>query len=270
MSHEKYKTEIAKQLPQWQSYKPRMGLHKKENFFFETDSEFNKEARLRMLAANASEYVSYKKENKDLVIESLGLFYLPLQLVIDRTDKSSVEQSFFEIAKASDSDIILLDETKKIIASAVCFPSGWEPKEKLGNTVDEAHGVIPDVNSMVGSSINKFLDRLAVGELYTRSNIGFIGEDILDCRPSKQIKKLTNKLDSRNTWIRLENQGIVKLPNGHIVFGIKVENIPLHWFIVNSENKNGLREMLTTMPESMAVYKGISGEIRSRLIGMVR
>lgn len=269
MSKDKYKIEIDKQLPKGQVYKPRMGLHKKEDFFFEIDSEFNREVRLRMLASNTNEYVSYRKESKDIVTESLGLFYLPLQLVIDKTDEKSVENSFYEIAKASDSDIILLDETKKIIASAVCFPTGWEPKDKLGQTVDEAHGVIPDVNTVVGPSINKFLDKLNVGELYTRSNIGFIAVDELDCRPSKNVKKLTSKFSSRDTWIRLENQGITKLPNGHIVFGIKVENIPLHWFIVNGENKNGLRTMLTTMSESMAEYKGISGEIRSKLIGMV-
>lgn len=265
----KYQAQIEKQIPINHNYKPRMGLMKSKGFFFTVDSEFCKAQRIADLKAN-KEIVSFLLEEKEKIHDCFFRLNNVLKVSCDTESEDSIKFCFTEMAKWSDADILIIDEELKLIASAVCFPTGWEPKEKLGKTVFEAHQVIPSVNKEIGKSISLFLEKLTPNESYQRSNIGFLSGDFLDCRPSKNIQRISQTASINEVWVRVENQAFLKLENGCVVFGIKIENIPLKFFIMNTENKQGLLSMLMTMPKEMAEYKGISNGIKERIISLIQ
>ena len=71
-------------------------------------------------------------------------------------------------------DLILLrkDESGvlRFVSGAVLFPQRWSLAEKIGNTLDVIHEPVPLYANSIARPLDKFMERLADGKLFCRSN----------------------------------------------------------------------------------------------------
>lgn len=269
MTEIKYQNQISKQIPTDKEFRFRMGLEKVDEYFLKIDDERNKVTRINKILKGNS--VFYIKERKQEIFETLLCLFPFLKVYAGSNSTFTIEECFLAIAKISEADIMVVDKDKKIIALAVCFPTGWEPSEKLGKTVSEAHQIIPKFKESVESQLSVFLDKLRLGDVYCRTNVGFLPGDYLSCAPTDNVPKITTKMGKKDIFVRLERQGITKTKNGNVIFGIKVQNVELGFFIANGENKQGVICSLNTMPDEIAEYKGIpSSGIKQHLLNLIQ
>lgn len=151
-------------------------------------------------------------------------------------------------------------------AGAVCFPSSWSLPEKFGSTLDEIHGVVPGLNPALAPAIGHFLQKLRPAAPFERANWGLAATPELNLHPALERPRLARPLDLTRVWVRVEDQILAALPvTRGILFGIHVRLVPLAELLADPPLRAGLRRALVTMPDALAVYKGL-GAIRGELI----
>ncbi len=142
---------------------------------------------------------------------------------------------------------------------ALCFPTAWALEEKLGQTMDFIHAPVPGLNQALGPQVGQFLTRLKSGPAYFRHNWGLAAVADLNLHPALARPRPALPLDPGQLWLRVEHQALLALPSGRgLLFGIRIELIPLTQVRVHESAAVGLRRALVTMPEAVADYKGIS------------
>lgn len=153
-----------------------------------------------------------------------------------------------------------------MVAGAVCFPSGWAPESKLGLALDAIHAVVPDLNSELGAALDRFLDRLRPGTAWWRSNWGLSASAERNQHPARGLPRLRLPLAPESVLVRLEHQALLALPaTGGLLFGIRIESIPLGAFRCDPALADGLARALRSMPGEMARYKGLA-EVRAAVV----
>lgn len=160
-------------------------------------------------------------------------------------------------------DFLLLtqDDAKefRLRAGAVCFPSAWSLPEKIGKLLDDIHHPVPGLNSSLSSAIGKFLSRLKPDLPYERANWGLAATPEMNLHPGLNRPRLALPLDSGQIWLRVEDQILAALPQtGAILFGIRLRIFPLREILGDARLRAGFHRALATMPEDLAVYKGIA------------
>lgn len=180
--------------------------------------------------------------------------------------------SLAELGARLEPDFLLLSPDEegrfRLRGGAVCFPSGWALEEKLGETIDFIHGVVPGLNATLASPIQQFLSRLKPGVAYLRANWGLAATDELNLHPARRIAAPLPPVALAGLWLRVEHQALVALPRtGGIVFGIRIAVHRLDK-IEGAADAAGLRRELETMSPEMAAYKGLDG-IRDELVRLL-
>lgn len=186
---------------------------------------------------------------------------------------ASPQEKMLALGRAWEPDFLLLapDEAGefRLVAGIVCFPSSWRVTEKIGRGLEFIHGPVPTLNPTLGPAVRQFLTRLRPGVAWLRSNWGMSRSPELNYHPDRHLPRLTPPLASGDVWIRIENQALVALPSSKgILFGIRLEIHPLAELKQDATAANGLRRALQTMPEEIAVYKGLSA-VRAELIRLL-
>jgi len=114
-----------------------------------------------------------------------------------------------------------------------------------------------------------------------RENWGLSADAELNHHPSLKLKKLDSRTTLNTTWLRVERQMFIKWsenpdPNaisarnyGAILFCIRVKNFLLNDIVVEPGAAQRIAHVLQTMPEAVAVYKGIA-DARGPLIEQLR
>lgn len=77
------------------------------------------------------------------------------------------------IAETVEDEMFLLRQTPEghfVDAFLCCFPSGFDPSEKLGKLLKEVHGPVPSYEK-IGPSMERFFSRLEVGKSVKRMNV---------------------------------------------------------------------------------------------------
>lgn len=157
----------------------------------------------------------------------------------------------------------------RLCAGCVCFPSSWSLEEKIGRPLDWIHQVVPGLNQHLGQPIDTFLRRMAPGISWLRANWGLSRSPELNQHPNRRLPRLEASVRPDEVWLRVEHQALVALPkSGGILFGIRVVVHSLEEIQRAPAAVTGLRRALETMPEDMAVYKGIA-PARASLIRML-
>jgi len=167
-----------------------------------------------------------------------------------------------EIGRVVESDLVFLmrDEAGvfRVTDGVVVFPTSWAFPEKIGLTLPETHGVVPGLNEAIGAAIDRFLNGLKPGAVATRSNWGLTSSDELNLHPKQLRPRLTEEVDIDVTWVRVEHQLLTALPKtGAILFGIRIALLPLTEVLRDTFTRSRLLRALETMPEEVAVYKGL-------------
>lgn len=146
----------------------------------------------------------------------------------------------------------------RLVAGCVCFPSSWSLGEKIGKPIEAIHEIVPTLNATIGTQIRTFLERIKPGVSWTRNNWGLSRSPEWNQHPTRNTPRLDESVGLDEVFFRVEEQSLVALPQSNgILFGIRLKVIPLAGYEGSSEGLK-LAELLDTMPEPMAQYKGLS------------
>lgn len=177
------------------------------------------------------------------------------------------------LARTWEPDILLLSPDKegrfRLRGGALCFPTGWALTEKMGQTLEVIHGIVPGLNPAIGGAIDQFLHGLKPGVAFHRDNWGISASPELNLHPMRGVCAPTPPVHLDNLWLRVEHQALVALPRSRgILFGIRVALHRLDDPIQDPQIKNGLLRALRTMRPEMGAYKGLA-QITDRLISLL-
>lgn len=176
--------------------------------------------------------------------------------------------SVAEIGRRLEPDLLLLsrdgDGCFRLQGGALCFPTGWALTEKLGQTLEVIHGVVPGLNTAIGPAIQHVLEGLKPGIAYRRDNWGLTASTELNLHPARRIPPPAPPADPSRLWLRVEHQALVLLPETRgIAFGIRIALHRLDEVLAGPAGP-GFRRALSSMSPEMAAYKRIDG-IRAAL-----
>lgn len=163
-------------------------------------------------------------------------------------------------------DLMLVERTSLLLeAIAVAFPSGWAPEEALGKTASVIHAIVPQLESELGASIERFLVGLQEGRAYARENVGIAVGDELDRHPASHAPRASASTPLDELRLRIEHQCFFGLDPHTLVFFVSVRQEPLSPLLDAKETAATFGAYLEAMPEDVARYKGIA-EIRPRIL----
>ena len=159
----------------------------------------------------------------------------------------------------------------QLVGGVVCFPSSWALTEKMGLSVSEIHGVVPELNPSLDTQIRSFLGRLAPGKLWERDNWGLSPDAELNRHPARGLPGLSASAALSTTWLRVEHQAFASLPDTQaLLFAIRVTVHRLSDLAQDPLAARGLSRALSTMSEEIALYKGVAqarGSLTKELSG---
>ncbi|KAK7744786.1 hypothetical protein SLS62_010019 [Diatrype stigma] len=84
--------------------------------------------------------------------------------------------AFSALSQTVEDDMFLLRETTdghQCVAFLCCFPSGFDPAQKLGKNLKAIHGPVPSYDK-IGPSMERFFSRVEVGKSACRTNVSKI------------------------------------------------------------------------------------------------
>ena len=234
--------------------------------------------RSRWIAADPGRYVDCLPEGDELVAEFSQLC-ADWRLTDCESPESGVvalsaQARLRKLGTAMEADILFLSSDPegsfRLRGGVLCFPTGWALTEKLGQTLDFIHGVVPGLNSAIGPAINQFLSKLRPGAAVLRNNWGIVASSERNQHPVRGIPPPALPLALDRLWLRVENQALVALPRSRgVVFGIRIEHYRLDEILPAQTVRTGLLRSLSTMPQAMAVYKRID-DVRDALLREIR
>ncbi len=160
-------------------------------------------------------------------------------------------------------DFLLLaadDEGRfRLQGGALCFPTGWALSEKLGQTLDRIHGIVPGLNEAIGPAIDQFLHGLKPGPAFLRQNWGITATDELNLHPTRRIPSPHLPINLAELWLRVEHQVLVALPLSlGVLFGIRISLHRLDKLAKDPDLAAGLGRSLHSMAPELAIYKGLA------------
>ena len=234
------------------------------------------EQRRHWLRQDPTAYASLLPEGVDLLGELLeqsvewGIESAPPA----RSTGDSDLETLIRLGGTLDPDFLLLkagdDSGFPLMGGCVCFPSSWSLEEKMGQPLDFIHSVVPGLNEQLGQPIAQFLRRMTPGVAWLRENWGLSRSAELNQHPRRGLPKLDPTIQLNEVWLRIEHQALVALPRtGGVLFGIRIAVHGLAEVKLNVKAAAGLGRALETMPEAMAIYKGIA-PARAALLALLR
>lgn len=186
-----------------------------------------------------------------------------LSLLGDETSSIPGREELTQLAARWEPDFLLLKRDAggdfRLVGGAVCFPSSWNPAEKLGRTVEEIHAPVPTVNAVLGPRIRTFLAKLPAGVVFERENWGLAAVPEMNMHPQRNLPRLTTDTSLDRVWLRLEEQAFHALPRSDgVLFLIRLTVHPLREILADAETRAGFARNLATMPDEIAAYKGLA------------
>jgi dimethylamine monooxygenase subunit A len=164
-----------------------------------------------------------------------------------------------------------LDETYRLTAGAVCFPSNWRLVDKIGKKLSDVHGPVPGYAEKLASPVDRFFKNLSADTIMWRANW------LIHATP--ELFQAGHKLDAASAaaippanageklWLRVERQTLRRLPqSGAVLFTIRTHVTRLSEAICSDETARDLATAMRTMPDDVGRYRSMSG-FRAALLG---
>lgn len=162
------------------------------------------------------------------------------------------------------------DGIHRAIGGVVCFPSSWAFGEKLGQPMRDIHHLVPGLNDALGRQIDTFLTKQVPGVPWRRENWSLSRIADLNQHVSRPRPRLDETITPDEVWVRLEHQLLMKLPrSGSILFGIRIEVVPIKRIIDNPEAAKRFARILASMSAEAVGYKNFAAA-RPALIAMLQ
>lgn len=216
-------------------------------------------AERRWWLAQSEVPVVFWQDSADiLVLEMLGFFPESFR----RTCSGAAIDRLRAVSAHWEPDFVLLERDDcdefTMAGASVCFPSSWAPEEKLGQSVDVIHGPVPTLNEDLGPRIRTFLAKLPAGQIFERENWGLAAVPDRNLHPLRRQPRLTALTPIGDVWLRVEHQAFCGLPaSAGLLFIIHLAVHRLSDVLRNADVNTAFRQMLETMPDTIASYKGI-------------
>jgi len=166
--------------------------------------------------------------------------------------------SLVAAALAVSEDICVMQRTQgfwQLTAAAVCFPSHWRPRDKLGRGLDAIHDPVPGYERIAAATDQAF-DRIADnGGIWERFNWTLVADDVL-CHlgpgepPGQPIR-------AEDLWLRVERQVLSAVAEDLVVFLIRTFLTPLP--ALTQSERTALAESLSGVSDELAKYRSWVG-----------
>lgn len=226
--------------------------------------------RNHWLTESPQVYAAAREEDHDIFLEAMATISTQCSLSLPRAKLTPILEDVIECAKLCEADWVVLRKDERVqialCGGAVCFPSGWALREKVGLPLSSIHEIVPQLNSALQPRIEMFLNSLKPGETFERSNWGLAPDAELNHHPGRNLPRFRENVSLIETWIRLERQLLYRLPQtGAVLFGIHVTVHSLDEVSRIESLATRIAHALRTMPDAVAIYKGV-GAARANLI----
>ncbi|MCB2046946.1 MAG: DUF3445 domain-containing protein [Novosphingobium sp.] len=118
-------------------------------------------------------------------------------------------------------------ESYRLVAAAVGFPTDWHLTEKMGRALHAVHEPIHGYAEQLSDGVDRFMDRLRIGEIYGRTNAFVMPTGDARYMPElpadKRYANVTADNAGASLFVRCERETLRRLPKtGAIVFTIGV------------------------------------------------
>ncbi len=160
------------------------------------------------------------------------------------------------LGRAVAEDICVLTEKGggfRLTAGVLCFPNRWRLCEKIGGSVLDVHGPVPDYAEHLSIGVDRFLARLKPARAYLRRNWGLSSSSALF------LPAPTPPVDPRHDadiFFRREDQSFFKLPNtGAVIFAIRTAVTP--WADMPELIRAEILAMIDALHPAWLDYKSI-------------
>jgi hypothetical protein len=156
-------------------------------------------------------------------------------------------------------DLCVLEkrDTWRLTAACVCFPSRWNLREKIGQTLDTIHEPIPGYAEQLASPTTSVFDRLTPERSFWRLNWTLLDDPTLH-QPTSTRRSPEGDLSQ--WFFRVERQTIRALPDtGAVVFTIRNYATSLADLRGNELFLEHLVTAIEQSPAAMKEYKGWVG-----------
>ncbi len=170
---------------------------------------------------------------------------------------------FDSLARQVQEDLVIVrtaGDRDWVAAGHVCFPSGWDPLEKVGQSFDEVHAPVPGMTRGNGRKMAEAMVRSGPFERYVWSLV--FSEDL-----NGHPKRPKAAFDPRSpaVWVRVERQVTVPLPEVDAALFVLQYALVGHGEI----DAPALTAALESMPPEARVYKGL-GDCFGDVIAFLR
>jgi hypothetical protein len=244
------------------SFRFELGLRQSSGDFFNASANQNAilAARVDLLDAQPHRHAAMLDEGADLLGRARS-FAAEVSGVTPFHAGSPI-QDCIELGKCWEPDFLLLkpatDGVHRLVGGCICFPSSWDLHEKLGLPVEAIHAPVPTVNETLGTQISAFLSRIKPGVIWERWNWGMAAVEQMNHHPALALPKLHAGSTLAHSWLRLEHQAFRSLDTqGGLLFAIRISVLSLIEIAGQREAALRLAELLETMPDDIATYKGL-------------
>lgn len=148
-----------------------------------------------------------------------------LAAMLDANDLEGAARSHWE-----DFCLLMQDapgQPYRLVAAAVGFPTDWRLAEKMGRVLHAVHEPIHGYAEQLSDGVDRFMERLRVGEIYGRTNMFVMPSADLRYMPSLAPERRYDHVTAANAgtalFVRCERETLRRLPQtGAIVFTIGV------------------------------------------------
>lgn len=168
--------------------------------------------------------------------------HLPLNPPKDRIEALRI------IALVVDEDFLMLlpspdGDGYSLQAFVWCYPVGFDPGDKLGMKLRDAHGPVPSYKEHLQLSMDRYFARLTPGRVVDRVNWAVATNSSLCERGeyhlySDEQVSTTTEVDLDDTWVRCELQTLFSLPQS----GGRILSVHLYLYPIQEIKNVGLGE----------------------------
>ena len=152
------------------------------------------------------------------------------------------------LATQEDWCIMAREDTWRLRAASVCFPSRWVLSQKLGGTVADIHQSVPKYESDLGGLVESFFDRLDYERVVWRLNWELWDDPRLSQPWTNEQAEVFDSppatLVPERVFLRVERQTMRRLTDETIAFSIRVHQRLLGDLVKQSGALAHLRSVL--------------------------